>query len=119
MAQLANLNGVTGTIPAIPKITNMQKAQKRMKIAGLLGKRPSNLQENSFQTTRRLAIGLASVALIGNSSTDVSLAEDNWWARDIPFSVPSGENSELCFLQDHNLMLSFSLYEKSCLSVEF
>ncbi|KAF9672938.1 hypothetical protein SADUNF_Sadunf11G0096400 [Salix dunnii] len=70
----------------------MQKKLKGMKIAGLLGKNPINLQENSFQTTRRLAIGLASVALIGNSSTVVSLAEDNWWARDIPFSMPSGEN---------------------------
>ncbi|KAJ6301048.1 hypothetical protein OIU77_015367 [Salix suchowensis] len=63
-----------------------------MKITGLLGKKPVNLEEKSFQTTRRLALGLASVALIGNSSAGVSLAEDNWWARDIPLPVPSVEN---------------------------
>ncbi|KAJ6887032.1 hypothetical protein NC651_027399 [Populus alba x Populus x berolinensis] len=28
----------------------------------------------------------------------VSLAEDNWWTRDIPLPVPSVENGELCFL---------------------
>ncbi|KAG5255131.1 oxygen evolving enhancer family protein [Salix suchowensis] len=69
MAHLTNLNGVTETLPAMPKLIS-----------------------KSFQTTRRLALGLASVALIGNSSAGVSLAEDNWWARDIPLPVPSVEN---------------------------
>ncbi|KAJ6776429.1 PHOTOSYNTHETIC NDH SUBUNIT OF LUMENAL LOCATION 3 CHLOROPLASTIC [Salix koriyanagi] len=89
MAHLTNLNGVTETLP---KLFSVQKPRKRMKITGLLGKKPVNLEEKSFQTTRRLALGLASVALIGNSSAGVSLAEDNWWARDIPLPVPSVEN---------------------------
>ncbi|KAJ6314112.1 hypothetical protein OIU78_017717 [Salix suchowensis] len=92
MAHLTNLNGVTETLPAMPKLISVQKPGKRMKITGLLGKKPVNLEEKSFQTTRRLALGLASVALIGNSSAGVSLAEDNWWARDIPLPVPSVEN---------------------------
>jgi photosystem II oxygen-evolving enhancer protein 3 len=107
MAHVTNLNGVTETLPAIPKLINVQKPQRRMKITGLLGKKPVNLQGNSFQTTRRLALGLASIALIGNPSTGVSLAEDNWWARDIPLPVPSAENSKLSY-KHHIRMLSFS-----------
>ncbi|XVE50514.1 hypothetical protein DITRI_Ditri01bG0168200 [Diplodiscus trichospermus] len=93
MAHLANLNGIRKTLPAIPKLPSIQKTRKTSKIIGFLGKKTKNFQEQPLQTTRRLALGLASIALVGTSSNNVSLAEDNgYWITDL-LTVPSVENN--------------------------
>ncbi|CAL9017459.1 unnamed protein product [Prunus brigantina] len=92
MARLANLNGVSETLPAIPRLPGIQRTQKRMSIVGFMGKKKADLQEQPLQTTRRLALGLASIALVGNSCNGVSLAEGNGFWIDGPLPVPSAEN---------------------------
>ncbi|KAH7842546.1 hypothetical protein Vadar_006595 [Vaccinium darrowii] len=83
MAPLANLNGVSETLPAIPKLPCFQKTQKRTAILGLFhGNKTQEFQEQAaMQTTRRMAIGLASIALCGNvGGNGNSLADDNgYW----------------------------------------
>ncbi|PQQ16199.1 photosynthetic NDH subunit of lumenal location 3 chloroplastic [Prunus yedoensis var. nudiflora] len=92
MAHLANLNGVSETLPAIPRLPDIQRTQKRVSIVGFTGKKKDDLQEQPLQTTRRLALGLASIALVGNSCNGVSLAEGNGFWIDGPLPVPSAEN---------------------------
>ncbi|KAL6283842.1 hypothetical protein ACE6H2_014771 [Prunus campanulata] len=92
MAHLANLNGVSETLPAIPRLPGIQRTQKRVSIVGFMGKKKDDLQEQPLQTTRRLALGLASIALVGNSCNGVSLAEGNGFWIDGPLPVPSAEN---------------------------
>ncbi|XP_021811136.1 photosynthetic NDH subunit of lumenal location 3, chloroplastic [Prunus avium] len=92
MAHLANLNGVSETLPAIPRLPGIQRTQKRVSIVGFIGKKRDDLQEQPLQTTRRLALGLASIALVGNSCNGVSLAEGNGFWIDGPLPVPSAEN---------------------------
>ncbi|CAB4308086.1 unnamed protein product [Prunus armeniaca] len=92
MAHLANLNGVSETLPTIPRLPGIQRTQKRVSIVGFMGKKKDDLQELPLQTTRRLALGLASIALVGNSCNGVSLAEGNGFWIDGPLPVPSAEN---------------------------
>ncbi|XVF04008.1 hypothetical protein REPUB_Repub05bG0043400 [Reevesia pubescens] len=93
MAHLANLNGISRTLPAIPKLPSIQRTQKSSKIIGFLGKKTENFQEQPLQTTRRVALGLASIALVGTSSNNISFAEDNgYWITDL-LPVPSVENN--------------------------
>ncbi|KAI5333589.1 hypothetical protein PRUPE_4G201300 [Prunus persica] len=92
MARLANLNGVSETLPAIPRLPGIQGTQKRVSIVGFMGKKKDDFQEQPLQTTRRLALGLASIALVGNSCNGVSLAEGNGFWIDGPLPVPSAEN---------------------------
>ncbi|XP_008244339.1 PREDICTED: photosynthetic NDH subunit of lumenal location 3, chloroplastic [Prunus mume] len=92
MAHLANLNGVSETLPAIPRLPGIQWTQKRVSIVGFMGKKKDDLQEQPLHTTRRLALGLASIALVGNSCNGVSLAEGNGFWIDGPLPVPSAEN---------------------------
>lgn len=101
MANLANLNGITETLPTTPRLTSKQKTPKRTKVIALLGKKQVNFEQgNPLQTTRRLALGLASISLVGNSGNGVSLAEDNgFWQLDFPLNVsPTVENSKLSML---------------------
>ncbi|CAL8151481.1 unnamed protein product [Prunus armeniaca] len=92
MAHLANLNGVSETLQTIPRLPGIQRTQKRVSIVGFMGKKKDDLQELPLQTTRRLALGLASIALVGNSCNGVSLAEGNGFWIDGPLPVPSAEN---------------------------
>ncbi|KAH0986835.1 hypothetical protein GBA52_014012 [Prunus armeniaca] len=71
--------------------------KKRVSIVGFMGKKKDDLQELPLQTTRRLALGLASIALVGNSCNGVSLAEGNGFWIDGPLPVPSAENTLTCF----------------------
>ncbi|XP_007021089.2 PREDICTED: photosynthetic NDH subunit of lumenal location 3, chloroplastic [Theobroma cacao] len=92
MVHLANLNGITETLPAIPKLPSIQRSRKTAKIIGFLGKNTEDLREQPLQMTRRMALSLASIALVGTSSNSISLAEDNgYWITDL-LPVPSVEN---------------------------
>lgn len=100
MVHLANLNGVAETLPTIPKLTNKPGTQRRAKIVALLSKKQHEVDNQDIPlqatTTRRtLALALASsMALItAVNGNGTALAEDNWWAIDIPLPVPSVENS--------------------------
>ncbi|XP_031270351.1 photosynthetic NDH subunit of lumenal location 3, chloroplastic [Pistacia vera] len=89
MAHLANLNGISETLPAIPKLPRFQKPQKGAKIISFSGNKTENLQEQPVQTTRRVALGLASIALTATStSSGVSLAEDNGFWITGPLPIP-------------------------------
>ncbi|KAK6230378.1 hypothetical protein QUC31_001896 [Theobroma cacao] len=93
MVHLANLNGITETLPAIPKLPSIQRSRKTAKIIGFLGKNTEDLREQPLQMTRRMALSLASIALVGTSSNSISLAEDNgYWITDL-LPVPSVENN--------------------------
>ncbi|KAL6196389.1 hypothetical protein ACLB2K_032004 [Fragaria x ananassa] len=95
MAQLANLNGISETLPVLPRLPSIQKTRKRVSIIGCLGnKKDHDVLEQPLQTTRRLALGLASIALVGNnSSSGAALAQGNngFWL-DGPLPVPSADN---------------------------
>ncbi|XP_062170223.1 photosynthetic NDH subunit of lumenal location 3, chloroplastic [Alnus glutinosa] len=93
MARLADINGVSKTLPALPKLPNLQRVPKRVKIVGLLGKKTEDLQEHPLQITRRLAVGLASIALTANSTNGISLAKDNGFWIDGPLPVPPVYNN--------------------------
>ena len=95
MARLADINGVSKTLPALPKLPSLQRVPKGMKIVGFLGKKKEDLQEHPLQITRRLAVGLASIALTGNSTDGISLAQDNGFWIDGPLPVPPVYNSKL------------------------
>ncbi|GMY31458.1 photosynthetic NDH subunit of lumenal location 3, chloroplastic-like [Fagus crenata] len=88
MALLADMNVVSKTLPALPKLSNSQRIPNRVKIVGFLCKKKEDFQEHPLQTTRRLAIGLASIALIGDSTKGISLAKENWFWREGPLTVP-------------------------------
>ncbi|KAM1873786.1 hypothetical protein ACFX13_007581 [Malus domestica] len=92
MSHLANLNGVSETLPVIPRFPSVQTTQKKASIICFMSKKSDGLQEQPLQTTRRLALGLASIALVGNSCNGVSLAEGNGFWLDGPLPVPSAEN---------------------------
>ncbi|KAK8545691.1 hypothetical protein V6N13_066963 [Hibiscus sabdariffa] len=97
MAHLSSLNGISELLPATPKLPTVQRSRKISKIIRFLGKNTSNLHEKQqpLQTTRRMALSLASIALVGTSSNGISLAEDNgYWITDL-LPVPSVENSKL------------------------
>ncbi|KAL2476218.1 Photosynthetic NDH subunit of lumenal location 3 [Abeliophyllum distichum] len=88
----ANFNGVFEALPAIPKLCRVEKMPKKSTITCLLGKKKNEFQDNKVQTTRRLAIGLASISLFGNTRIGNSLAEDNGFWLTGPIPVPSVNN---------------------------
>ncbi|OMP04519.1 Photosystem II PsbQ, oxygen evolving complex [Corchorus olitorius] len=98
MAHLANLNGISETLPAIPKLPSIQRTRKPSKIIGFHGKKTEHLQEQQqpLQITRRMALSLASIALVSTcTNNNVSLAEDNgYWVTDL-LTVPSVENKNI------------------------
>ncbi|KAL5548235.1 hypothetical protein UlMin_003466 [Ulmus minor] len=92
MARLANLNGVSEAMPGLSKLPGIRKTRKRAQIIGFLGKKTEDSQEQTLQTTRRVALSLASIALVGKACNGVSLAENNGFWIDGPLPVPSAEN---------------------------
>ncbi|KAI4322832.1 hypothetical protein L6164_022488 [Bauhinia variegata] len=99
MALLANLNGVSKTLPSITRIPNAPITYKKEQMIASLGTKTDNLSECYVQTTRRAAIGLASVLLTGHFSDQVSLAADKddgsiGWYDELP-PDPSVNNSFL------------------------
>ncbi|XP_009358084.1 photosynthetic NDH subunit of lumenal location 3, chloroplastic-like [Pyrus x bretschneideri] len=92
MARLANLNGVSETLPVLPRFPSVQTTRKKASIICFTGKKSDDFQEQPLQTTRRIALGLASVALVGNFCNGVSLAEGNGFWLDGPLPVPSAQN---------------------------
>ncbi|XAR67489.1 hypothetical protein NMG60_11002263 [Bertholletia excelsa] len=108
MAHWANLNGASETLPAIPKLPGFHRTLKKSPALGFHGKRTPVLQDQPpLQTTRRIAIGLASIALVGNATTGSSLAEDNglWLTGPIPVppvynNIANEETGTRSFLKD-------------------
>ncbi|CAN6694520.1 unnamed protein product [Malus baccata var. baccata] len=96
MARLANLNGVSETLPVLPRFPSVQTTRKKASFICFTGKKSNDFQEQPLQTTRRIALGLASVALVGNPCNGVSLAEGNGFWLDGPLPVPSAQNSKFC-----------------------
>ncbi|XP_062077829.1 photosynthetic NDH subunit of lumenal location 3, chloroplastic [Humulus lupulus] len=92
MARLANFNGVSETLPGIQSFPSLQRAKKRVEIVGFLGKKKDDSQEHTLKTTRRLALGLASIALVGKTCNGVSFAEDNGFWIDGRIPLPSVDN---------------------------
>ncbi|KAF8023867.1 hypothetical protein BT93_F1144 [Corymbia citriodora subsp. variegata] len=91
MEGLANLNGLLKTLPSpVPALPSRQAAQKRSTVNEHLGLTSDNLQEQhlTLQASRRTALGLTSVALIGSFGSGVALAEDNGYWLTGPIPVP-------------------------------
>ncbi|KAF8410941.1 hypothetical protein HHK36_003478 [Tetracentron sinense] len=88
MARLANLNGVPETLTTKAKLFNVERTRRRMTILGSVGKKTEEFQEQPLQTTRRVAISLASIALSVQSTTGISLAEDNGFWLTGPLPIP-------------------------------
>ena len=93
MSSLSNLNGVFKARPVTnPKAQIPERTiKKSVKIAN-----NDLVQEQSVQTTRRLALGgLASLALVKNAFNDVALAEDNgFWITSSRIPNPTVDNSK-------------------------
>lgn len=96
MARLANLNGVSEALPAIPKFPHFKRTQKKTTILGFHGNnKPQEFQEQQqMPTTRRMAIGLASIALFGNVGNGNSLADDNGYWLNGPLPKRQVQNSK-------------------------
>ncbi|XP_022848422.1 photosynthetic NDH subunit of lumenal location 3, chloroplastic-like [Olea europaea var. sylvestris] len=92
MAITAKFNGVFEAPPSIPKLRRVEKTARKSTITCFFGKEKDEFEDNKVHTTRRLAIGLASIALFGNTSIRVSLAEDNGFWLTGPLPVPSVNN---------------------------
>ncbi|KAK4439847.1 Photosynthetic NDH subunit of lumenal location 3, chloroplastic [Sesamum alatum] len=92
MATTANLNGIFEALPAVPRHRGVDKNPKKGRITCFLDKKRDEVQEIPVQTTRRLAVGLASIALFGNVSVGKSLAEDNGFWLTGPIPVPYANN---------------------------
>ena len=118
MALLADINVVSKTLPALTKLSNIQRIPNRVKIVGFLCKKKEDFQEHPLQTTRRLAIGLASIALIGDSTKGISLAKENWFWREGPLTVPPVYNSKLSHkkLSIYNVHFTQCCFIRKCLN---
>ncbi|KAL0399281.1 UNVERIFIED_CONTAM: Photosynthetic NDH subunit of lumenal location 3, chloroplastic [Sesamum radiatum] len=92
MATTANLNGIFEALPAVPRLRGIDKNPKKGRITCFLDKKKDEVQEIPVQATRRLAIGLASIALFGSVSIGKSLAEDNGFWLTGPLPVPYANN---------------------------
>ncbi|KAI3457003.1 hypothetical protein Pfo_013666 [Paulownia fortunei] len=95
MATTANLNGIFEALPVTPKLRVVDKIRKRARVTCFLDKKKDEVQDSPVQATRRLAIGLASIALFGNASIGNSVAEDNGFWLTGPLPVPYANNSML------------------------
>ncbi|KAL3503430.1 hypothetical protein ACH5RR_037879 [Cinchona calisaya] len=92
MARAANLSSIFEALSAIPKLHEADIIRKKVTLVNFETKNTQEIQENQLQTTRRLAIGLASLALFSTSRTGISLAEDNGFWLTTPIPVPSAKN---------------------------
>lgn len=95
MATTPNLNSIFEALPAISKLQSLEKHGKKAKVTCSFKKKENEIQESLLHTTRRLAIGLASVAIFGNASIGKSLADDNGYWLTTPLPVPFANNRML------------------------
>lgn len=95
MAGAKNTSAIFEALSVIPKRHSTENIHKRSAaiLSFFSGKKNDEIQENNpLKTTRRLAIGIASLALIGNQGTGISLAEDNGYWLTSPVPIPSVKN---------------------------
>ncbi|XP_027170957.1 photosynthetic NDH subunit of lumenal location 3, chloroplastic [Coffea eugenioides] len=93
MARATNLSGIFEAFSIIPKLHEVENIRKKATDVNFLSKRTDELQEDTLQTTRRLALGLASLAIFSTSrAAGISLAEDNGYWLTGPIPVPSAKN---------------------------
>ncbi|KAF9590520.1 hypothetical protein IFM89_035729 [Coptis chinensis] len=98
MACLANLNCISPTSSLKVKSSKVENTSRRLAVVGLSSneteqsqEHPAQLPTNNFvsrQTTRRVVIGLAAVALSLQSGIEKALAEDNGYWNTGPLTVP-------------------------------
>lgn len=85
MACTTNFNGVFEALPDISRLHRAGDTRKRASIVGCLGKKQEQIQEHPLKTTRRLALGIASISLFANSA----IAEDNgYWITSPTLPTP-------------------------------
>ncbi|KAK2984783.1 hypothetical protein RJ640_004608 [Escallonia rubra] len=92
MARTANLHGVLESLPPIPALHGAKTTPRRATTIAILAKKSEEVEEHHLQTTRRAALGLASIALGANFGTGNSLAEGNGLWTDGPLPIPSVYN---------------------------
>lgn len=92
MAPATNLSGIFEAFSVIPKLHGVENFKKKATVVSFLSKKTDKLQEHTLQTTRRLALGLASLAIFSTSSPGISHAEDNGYWLTGPIPVPLAKN---------------------------
>ncbi|CAI9088514.1 OLC1v1022862C1 [Oldenlandia corymbosa var. corymbosa] len=92
MARAANLSGIFEALSVIPKLQQVENIRNRSTSVNLLSKKKDENEEIPFQATRRLAMGLTSLALFSTAVTGVSHADDNGYWLDGPLPVPTAKN---------------------------
>lgn len=93
METAAKLNGIIEALSTIPKLLGLGKTGN--KTALIVGDDKDDAQDKPVQATRRLAIGLASIAIVGTAGVRKSLAEDNGFSLTGPLPVPYAINGML------------------------
>lgn len=76
----------------IPKLHGIDESQKRSMILNVRPKNPNEIEQQPLQTTRRFAMGLASLTLFGNIGIGASVAEDNGFWLTSPIPIPTVKN---------------------------
>ncbi|GAA0149061.1 hypothetical protein LIER_08329 [Lithospermum erythrorhizon] len=80
-------------ILAIPKLNGLEKNPTNLVLnCSNPGKKTQDVHEVKLLSTRRLAIGLASIAVFGNACVGNSLADDNGYWLTTPLVVPKAKN---------------------------
>ncbi|KAL3645469.1 hypothetical protein CASFOL_010649 [Castilleja foliolosa] len=94
MATTSHLNSIFESPNIVPKHRAINKIQKRAKITCFHDKNENEFQGySSSQPTRRIALGLASIAIFGNAQIGNSIAEDNGFWLTGPLPVPYANNN--------------------------
>nr|GMC74605.1 photosynthetic NDH subunit of lumenal location 3, chloroplastic [Ipomoea batatas] len=90
MAAIPNLNLILEALSLNPKLHGATTSRKRAAAIHFADKKAPEIQENQPEVTkRRLAVGLASIAVFGSSGIGKSLAEDNGFWLTGPLPIPT------------------------------
>lgn len=120
MARAANLSGIFEAFSVIPRLQEVENIRRRAAFVSFLCKKKDENQENPLQPTRRLAIGLTSLALFGTAGgIEVSHAEGNGIWIDGPLPVPTAKNSEHFSIFSDFAYVEMHQTMDQCLNVQF